>query len=526
MDEMLLPKVTRVGPHSIVHKNWKGKPKGMTVKYKWKKRPYHHQVVAIKTLLGTGFGGALLMEPRTGKTKTAIDYASILHLGGKVNRVLIFCPVSVMGVWEEQLEENCPFPYTVTIWDRKARKLKPLPKMGRDVIDFVIINYDALSTPGRVTGKRDDGSVKRSRSVGGRFTVYKQLEAWQPQLIILDESHRIKSASAKKSTMIHKLGEVADYRVILTGTVVTKKKRIFDIYSQWKFLNPTRFGNMTLGGFKSEFGVWTSRNGYPQWLRNKNEKKLHDLIHEDSFAITREECYDLPARLPPEFIRVPLDKMAKIYDEMAEEMVAKIHTGEYTEASIRLVQGLRLQQITSGLVQTTPSPQFPKGRLLRVGTEKLDVLRDRLEDLFEADEKVVIAARFVADLHAIVEICESLNARTFLLKGGIKREQRDADRRAFQEYEGAAAFVLQPQAGSLGIDLSTAGTFIWYSLTSSFVDYSQSEDRIALSSKATRYIYILAENTYDEVMYETLQEDGDVVKAVMASPERLLRERS
>jgi hypothetical protein len=48
---------------------------------------------------------------------------------------------------------------------------------------------------------------------------------WQPQLIVLDESHRIKNWMAKKTKMIVKLGTVADYRVIATGTSVTKKKR-------------------------------------------------------------------------------------------------------------------------------------------------------------------------------------------------------------------------------------------------------------------------------------------------------------
>jgi hypothetical protein len=48
-------------------------------------------------------------------------------------------------------------------------------------------------------------------------------------------------------------------------------------------------------------------------------------------------------------------------------------------------------------------------------------------------------------------------------------------------------------------------------------------DRIALSPRAVRYVYLLGKGTYDEIQYEALQEDGDVVKSIMASPERLLR---
>lgn len=498
-------------------------------KYRWKTRPYHHQVAAVKKLLSTGWGGALLMAPRTGKTKTMIDYASILHQAGRVNRVLIFCPVSVMGVWEKEIASHCPHKYRITILDKKARKrsqkkkVPSFPRMGDDVLDFVIMNYDALSTPGAVIEVDEYGAKRRSRSRGGRFTVMRSVKRWGPQLIALDESHRIKSVRAKKSTALHSLGKIADYRVIMTGTVVTKKKRIFDIYSQWKFLNPRRFGEMTFADFKSHFGVWKQRQHWEQWIGNQNEKQLHTLIHADGFAISREECFDLPARTE-QIIPVQLDESGPAYDQMAEEMVALIESGEFAEAPIKLVQTLRLRQITSGIVKTSPSREYPEGRLVRLGHEKLDALREILSDLFEAEEKVVIGAHFVGDIEAIRKLCGDLKVDAFVLRGGVPRQQRDADLEAFRKHEGPAAFIAQPQAASLGIDLSTASICIWFSLTPSYVDFTQFEDRIALSDRPTTYMYLLAAETVDELMYETLGEDGDVAKAIMASPERLLRD--
>jgi SNF2 family DNA or RNA helicase len=496
--------------------------------YRFRTRPYRHQVDAIKKLMSSGWGGALLMAPRTGKTKTVIDYASILHQLDEVDRVVVFCPVSVLGVWEEEIARHCPHKKVrITVWDKRYRKKNnmALPKVGMGYLDFVILNYDAMSTPGRITKRTSEGGIaKRSKSRGGRYDVRNKLRAWQPDLMVLDESHRIKSPSAKKSFAIHPFHDTVKYRVIMTGTVVTKKKRIFDIYSQWRFLNRERFpGNFQ--DFKDKYGRWTMRNGYPQWLKNQNEGDLHKKLHRDSFAITREECYDLPPRLDNELIRVPLEESAKAYDEMAQDMVARIHTGEVTEASIPLVQGLRLQQLTSGIAKTEPTVEHPRGRLVRVGREKLRVLEDRLEDFFEADEKVVIAAKFVADLDAIVALCKRMKIPVWLLRGGMKREDRDKACREFQAHEGAAAFVMQPQAGSLGIDLSTAGTFIWYSLISSYVDYTQAEDRIALNPRGTRFIYLLGADTYDEILYETLQGDGEVARAIMRSPESILRER-
>lgn len=494
------------------------------MKYRWKTRPFRHQVEAVKKLLSNGFGGALLMAPRTGKTKTMIDYASCLYLKGRANRILIFCPLSVIGVWEEEIKNHCPFDVRITVWDKEARKKGVrLPGYGKDVMDWVLINYDALSTPGAVVKSDAYGNKIRSRRRGGRFDVIKAIERWQPHVIGLDESHRIKSPSAVKSRSVYKLGKVAEFRVIMTGTPVTKKKRIFDVYSQWKFLNPERFGHMTFSEFKSEYGVWRDMGGWKKWIRNQHEDSLHDQIHQDAFAITREECFDLPPRRV-QVIPVELEESAPYYDQMAKDMVARIEGGEITSASIALVQSLRLRQITSGIAKTDPSPEYPEGRLVRVGHEKMNVMRDILSDLFEADEKVVVGALFKGDLAAIEKMCEELKVDSFIIKGGVKRRDRDTAIQQFRKHQGPACFIAQPQAAAEGIDLSTASICIWFSLTPSYVSFTQFEDRIALSNRSTIFMYLLAKDTVDELLYETLQEDGDVAKAMIMSPERLLRE--
>lgn len=503
------------------------------LKYRFKKRPYKHQVAALKKLMANGWGGALLMEPRTGKTKVAIDYISILHSAGKANRVLMVGPLVSIQVWKDQLKDNCPVPYRLTIWDNKGRKRQELPPYGHDILDIVLMNYDAFSTPGAFRVHRsgpnkgkpmlDAGGARlRSKSRGGRYDVKKKIIRWQPQVIILDESHRIKSPSAKKSTALHSVGRVAEYRVLLTGTVVTKSKRLFDVYSQWLFLNPERFENMNFGEFKTHYGRWLSKDKYQKWIGSRNEKELHEKMHLDSFSITREECYDLPKQTT-QIIPVPLEESADLYDRMAEDMVAKIHTGEITEASIRLVQRLRLQQITSGITKTTPTPQYPNGRLVEVGTEKLRMIESRLEDLMEADEKVVIGALFKADIARLMAVCKRLKVPVFTIHGGVKQRERDAAPRDFKNVSGGAVFIGQPAAAGEAIDLSCASILQWYSLPSSWVNFRQFSDRIALSDKPTFHEFYLASGTIDFLMYETLMEDGDIGKKMIQSPDRLLR---
>lgn len=466
------------------------------------------------------------MEPRTGKTKVSIDWASILHQKGKCTRVLIICPVSVMEVWVDEIRLHCPFKYRILVWDKKGRKKFDLPKYGAGHIDFVIMNYDAWSTPGAWTKNRK-GQKVRSRSRGGRYDIKKRVQRWRPHLTILDESHRIKSPSAKKTTaIVNWVGPISDYRLIATGTAVTKANQVHNLYPQFKFLNPESelIAGHTASTFKEEYGLWMEKNGYPQFIRPRHQKQLHRILHDEAFAVARDECFDLPEAFPPKIIHVPLEESAKAYDDMAEEMVALIESGEITEASIKLVQYLRFSQITSGLAKTEPTPDYPEGRWVRIGREKLRVLEDLCEDWFEQDEKLVICARFRADIASIEELVwKKLKTKAFVLQGGMKSDERRAAIEGFRNHKGAGAFIMNPQAGSLGIDLRTASTMVWYSLIQSYVDYTQSLDRIALSGKANRYYYLLGEGTYDEIQYETLQIDGDVVKAIHASPRRLLR---
>lgn len=538
-------------------------------RYYFKTKPYKHQVKALKKLLKKKWGGALLMEPRTGKTKVAIDYASILHMRGHVNRVVVFAPTGVMGVWEEEIPRHCPVKHRVTVWDKDARKEVDLPRFGQDILDFVIVNYEAASTAGSYrrdpkTGRvcywrqykkghrykpqpdqhlrdeftrelildeegnpqKDHKARKIRDKKGGRYEFKSKIKAWQPQLIILDESHRIKSPTAQKSRVIHGLGAIAAFRVLMTGTVVTKKKRVYDVYSQWLFLNRKRFVDetgspLTFSEFKEHFSVITKRNGYPQFLRNKNTDELHTLIHKDAYSVLREDCFDMPP-LTEQVIPVHLDDSLEAYDQMAEDMVARIKTGEITEASIALVQGLRLRQLSNGIARTVATKAHPKGRQVVIGREKLDVLESRLEDLMEAGEHVIIGASFRGDIQRIERMCDKHKWKNFVVMGGVPLASRKAARLQFENYPDGAIFIGNPAAASEGIDLRSAAIMIWYSLPTSWVHYRQFMDRNALHP-GPRFVEYLIASGADQLVYKTLKEDGDVGKMMITSPERLLR---
>jgi SNF2 family DNA or RNA helicase len=439
----------------------------------------------------------------------------------KIKRALVVCPNRVMTVWLTQLLRHCPCSVHVEVWDAKARQQLG-KRIGRETDGYdlyvAIVNYDAFATPGR---KLPSG--RKSRATG-RFKLRSNIGKWLGKdgaACILDESHKIKSPSGKAANMVVSMRDFFEYRAILTGTPLTKAKRTHDVYMQWQFLNPDRFAHLpTAEDFKKHYGIWKSQSSgkgsYDLFLRPKNLKDLQRRMAADSYIIRRDECFDLPPREDiVEYVHLS-GETNRVYTEMAEQMVAEIEEGIYAEAGLPITKVLRLGQITSGFVTDDT------GTIRRIGYQKFDKLQEILEDLWEKEQKVVVAARWKADLDLIEDLGRQAHIPTYAIRGKVKRKDSDRALIDFEAAEGAALMAVQPAAAALGIDLSSAAHMVWYSHTPSWVDFTQCCDRIALSRRSTTFYHIVAARSVDEVVLGTLAGDGDIHRAVMSKPGELI----
>ena len=82
--------------------------------------------------------------------------------------------------------------------------------------------------------------------------MFEALKEWEPDLIIADESQRIKTHDAQQSKAMHQLGDIAKYKLILSGTPV--QNNAIDIFSQYRFLDPTVFG-MNYYAFRGRYAI-------------------------------------------------------------------------------------------------------------------------------------------------------------------------------------------------------------------------------------------------------------------------------
>ena len=157
-------------------------------------------------------GFALLFEMGCGKTLTAIAIAGAAYKGGYVKKVLVIAPTSVVAVWPKELEEFADFPFTVqTLLGDKRKRLKAISDLERyryPKLKAAVINYESVW--------RDD--------------IFESLQKYDADMIICDESQRIKTHDSKQSKAIHKLGDQARYKLILSGTPV--QNNAIDIWSQ------------------------------------------------------------------------------------------------------------------------------------------------------------------------------------------------------------------------------------------------------------------------------------------------------
>lgn len=439
-----------------------------------------------------GFG--LLFEMGCGKTLTAIAIAGAAYAAGKIERLLVVAPTSVVAVWPKELQEYAEFKYTCrTLLGDKASRLKQLSDLEKfpfKALKVAVINYESTWRDG----------------------IFEALQEFDADMIIADESQRIKTHDAAQSKAMHQLGDQARYKLILSGTPV--QNNAIDIYSQYRFLDPTVFGK-NFYQFRNRYAIMGGFNrrqivGY---------KDMDDLIrreHSIAFRITKEEAIDLPEQTF-EVRHIQMDKkLADLYQRIKRDSYAEIETGGQITATTVLTKLLRLQQLAGGFLVTDDAarPQL-------VSTAKLEALSDIVQDyVVDGGKKLVIFARFVPEVKAIIDLMKKVlpdRKKEVSIYGEIKKEDRGAIVQQFQTDPDTVVFVGQIDTAGTGVTLTAADTCVYYSKNFNYAAYEQSLSRIhRIGQRNTcTYIDLVMEKTVDEMINRALAKKEDIAKTVV-----------
>ena len=439
-----------------------------------------------------GFG--LLFEMGCGKTLTAIAIAGAGYQMGKVERLLIVAPTSVVAVWPKELQEYAKFKYTCkTLLGEKKQRLKQIDdliKFPFKALKVAVINYESTWRP----------------------EILEKLKEFDADMVIADESQRIKTYDAAQSKAMHELGDQARYKLILSGTPV--QTAAIDIWSQYRFLDKTVFGD----NFFKFRGRYAIMGGYGN-KKIVGYKDLEGLIkkeHSIAFRVTKDEALDLPEQTF-ETRKIQFNQKEKnLYERIKKDSYAELDGGGHITATTVLTRLLRLQQLAGGfLVQDdAQKPQL-------VSRAKLDALADIIEDyVIGSGKKLVIFARFIAEVKAIMELADKVlpkELKQVAIYGDIKKEDRGDIVKQFQEDPKTVLFIGQIDTAGTGITLTAADTCVYYSKNFNYATYSQSLSRIHRIGQRNccTYIDLEIEGTIDELISKALSRKEDMAKTVV-----------
>lgn len=456
-----------------------------------KATPYEHQKKAF-TFACDKFGvfdgciksrgTALLMEMGTGKTIVSIAVAGCMYQYGKVNRVLVVAPLSILGVWQEEFEKFADFPYSLTILSGTvAKKKEELKNLTGNGLQVVVVNYESA------------------------WRLEEDLKAYNADLVIADEAHKLKENRSKQSQGMHHIGDKARYKLLLTGTVITNRE--LDVFSQYRFLNPQIFGT-SFYAFRNQYfdmgGYCNHTPIFRKWMCDDFLQKLHSI----AFRVTKAECLDLPS-VTEEVRQVDLEpKAAKLYDNIEDESYAELGKAEVTTANI-LTRLLRLSQITGGHLTDDD------GVVNTVSSAKLDALSDIIDTAMAENKKIVVMARFVPEMDDIQEMLEKKKICYAVVRGGVK--DRESEIHRFQYDDKCRVFVGQIAAAGLGITLTAASTMVFYSLDYNMSNFEQAKARIhrAGQKENCHYIYLVCRNTIDRKVLYALRKKMNLAKILV-----------
>ncbi len=444
-------------------------PSPINGRYEWtgKYTPFDHQkkTAAFFTMNQKSF---CFNEQGTGKTASAIWAADFLIKQGKINRVLVICPLSIMdSAWREDLFTFAPHR-SVSIAYGAAKKRREIIQQGSD---FVVINYDGVE-------------IVADAIINGGF-----------DLIIVDEATHYKNAQSKRWKVLKRVVNEDTWLWMMTGTPAAQSPT--DAYGIAKLVNPNGVPRF-FGSFRDQ--VMRKVTNF-KWVPKEDATNTVHRVLQPAIRFTKEECLDLPDMVYTKR-EVPLTRQqTKYYKELKNKMVMQA-AGEQISAANAAVNMNKLLQISAGAVYTDDgdSLEFDISPRYKVLREVID----------ESSKKVLVFVPFKHTIDLLTNKLRDDGISTEVIRGDVSAGKRTEIFKRFQEADDPRVLVIQPQSAAHGVTLTAANTVVWWAPTSSLETYAQANARVHRSgqdhkctvvqlqgSHAEKRVYALLDNRID-----------------------------
>lgn len=333
---------------------------------------------------------ALFDEPGLGKTAQAVTAAVEVN----PSSVLVVCPASLRETW-----------------------LREFRMWGGGHLDVTVISYPTLVNKG-------------TRRI--------------PSLLIVDESHYIKSPRAKRTKIVLALADIADRVWFLTGTPMPNNPS--ELYTTFVALAPDRIPHPKAGKrtvmdhwrFTHQYCVVRNNGFGDQIVKGRNLGSLRGLMK--GWALWRRKEHVLEELPEIRYTDLPIQPKIFPHDTEIDPDIHRIFRKEGLE-------GLR-KKVGS----------FAEYRRL-VGLSKVSPISTWLQEfLFSTEEKIVV---FAHHRDVLAGLRSRLGADSCLIEGSTPAAQRQGQVDLFQTSPHHRVFFGQMQAAGTGITLTAASNLLF-----------------------------------------------------------------
>ena len=440
-------------------------PSPITKEYEWAGlyEPFDHQRVTSEFLSITK-RGFCFNEAGTGKTSSALWAADYLMNKGKVKRVLIICPLSIMySAWQGDIFNTCMHRTSQVCHGTKEKRQLIID----GEYEFIIINYDGVAIV------RDD--IKRANF----------------DLIIVDEANAYKSTSTSRWKTLAKILTPRTRLWMMTGTPASQSPE--DAYGLAKLVCPERVPK-----FKT---AWRDKVMYQisrfKWIPRPTAKDDVFKALTPAIRFAKDECLDLPDVMY-QTRNIELTTQAKKYYKQLKNQ-ALIETAGEQISAVNAASGMnKLLQISGGAVYTDTKE-----------TITFDI-KPRLNALLEAVEetshKVLVFVPYRHTINVVSDYLSKNNIVNELIHGDVSARERYNIITKFQTAEDPRVLVIQPQSASHGVTLTAANVVVFWSPVMSVEVYLQCiarMDRVGQKNKMT--VVHLQGSAVEKRMYAMLR---------------------
>lgn len=493
-------------------------------------KPFEHQIAGLCHAY-YNMRAALFFSAGLGKSKIIVDLVRLLHTRGDKSPVIILGPLVTVRNWGKEIDRHSGngLRWEALLGDLK-HKIAGVHRVANGEADVLLTTYET------------------ARNLADLI-----LELVPYKLVVADESQRIKDWRSRRCVAAYELAQKATRRVVMTGTPTLGSP--MDLYGPFKFLADC-FIPEEYQVFKNRFLVKASPNSHTV-IGYKNLRILNARTQFVAMRRTKEECLDLPPRLPPIEVEYDLSKpQAAVYDLLVtelrvgvDEMIAVAAGGPLPvgfELGQRAVMLNKLLQVCSGfLIKNNEDPKFcdtveiggcrhiascveANIRPYRTGCKviaeripdtvtefdlnpKLEALADTLAGILaEPSNKVIVWCQFRRELDMVEARLSSDGWKYVRVDGDTGAGIQDAVD-AFNEDGSIRVYLAQISTG-VGITLNAATYMVYYGLTYSLESYLQSLDRnyrIGQTKPVTVY-RLLGKRTIEKSVVKLLDSKVDV----------------